>query len=143
MARWQRLHTSVSEHERGFTLVEVLVALMVLGVGIFGTSRVFLSSLATTSYAEARTRASGLATRETEAMRAIPYASLGFAAGSTGTTYESLSTVFVAAPQTAPTGTPVVMDGVSFAITRAIVWVADGPNPQAFKRTTTIISWTD
>src|SRR5437016_13075694 len=100
MARRQRLHIPVSEQERGFTRVEALVALLVLGVGIFGTSRVFLASLATTSYAEARTRASGLATRETEAMRAIPYTSLGFASGSTNTTYEGLNTVFVTAPQT-------------------------------------------
>jgi type IV pilus assembly protein PilV len=63
----------LGRHE-GFTIVELVVALTVIAVGVFGAMQVFLGSLKTTPFAESRTRATALAGREVERMRAAPYA---------------------------------------------------------------------
>lgn len=66
----------LSHDERGFTLVELMVALTVLATGIVAAVGVMNSSLNMVSGTSARTRAVALATRELEELRAIPYEEL-------------------------------------------------------------------
>lgn len=132
--------------EQGFSLVEALTALTVLSVGVFGTMQLFLGTMRTTSVASARTHAASIATREIESMRAIPYAALGFGVSSgASATFEGATTIFVAdsAAKTTPTGSPEIAEGVSFAITRAIVWVSQGSYVNQYKRVVAMISWHD
>src|SRR5437870_3855621 len=98
-----------STREQGFSLIEALMALTVLSVGVFGTMQVFLGTMRTTSVASARTHASAIAAREIEAMRAIPYAAIGFGVSSgAAASFEGATTVFVAdsAAKTTPAGSP-------------------------------------
>src|SRR5688500_16267402 len=103
-----------------------MVSLTVLAVAVFATMNVFLSSLATATSAEARTRATGLATREVESMRAAAYERVGFSAAAAGyratltdggSTY---TTVVVGDPAFTPLGTDVVTEGITFTIRRDI-----------------------
>lgn len=145
-----RLRAAIgSGGEEGFTILELAVALTVIAVGIFGTMQVFLGSLATTTYADSRTRATALAAREVEGMRAASYARLGFAADAPGFV-ASISedgqahfTVVVPAPATTPTGAPDLTRGVSYSIRRDIVWVPVGEADHAFKRVIATVTWTD
>ena len=135
-----------STREQGFSLIEALMALTVLSVGVFGTMQVFLGTMRTTSVASARTHASAIAAREIEAMRAIPYAAIGFGVSSgAAASFEGATTVFVAdsAAKTTPTGSPETDEGVTFTITRAIVWVSQGSYTNQYKRVVVMISWHD
>jgi hypothetical protein len=100
-----------------------------------------------------RTRAVALATKETEALRAIPYDQLGFTITQTGyvATYEGKNTVTLTltAPQVQPTGPTTAINGVSYTFSRYIVWT--NPTSQAtgsvcssgYKRVTVLVSWVD
>jgi prepilin-type N-terminal cleavage/methylation domain-containing protein len=132
--------------ERGFSLIESIVALGVLSVCIFGTMQVFLGTMRTTSVASARTHAASIAAREIEAMRAIPYADIGFGASSgAAPSFEGATTVFVAdaVAKTTPTSPAETAEGVSFAITRAIVWISQGSYTNQYKRVIAVVSWRD
>jgi Tfp pilus assembly protein PilV len=135
-----------TQGEWGFSLVEALTALTVLSVGVFGTMQLFLGTMRTTSVASARTHAASIAAREIESMRAIPYGALGFGVSSgAAASFEGATTVFVGdtAAKTSPTGSPETAEGVSFAITRAIVWVSQGSYVNQYKRVVAMISWHD
>jgi hypothetical protein len=113
---------------------------------------VFWGAMRTAGVASHRTDGSSIASREIEAMRAIPYAQVGFYADQTGyaSTYESFTTVTLGAtspasgtavPQLQPqrpdpnaaTGyapdpdpenaSPIQQGGVSYAVERHIVWI--------------------
>lgn len=137
--------------ERGFSLVELIITAAVIAIALFGLMGVFLGSLTASASADARTSAAAIATAELEGLRAIPYEDLGFEATATGyaASFEGATTVTVPAgrAQTTPTGPPVVAKGISFSVTRHIVW--GGSDTQAtgytnaFKRVVALITWTD
>lgn len=132
----------------GFTLVELMMALTVLAVGIGGVVQVFHSSFSVAGQGNTRSRAVALATREAEAMRAVPYDRLGFSAVQPGfaPSFESALTVVVADPVVQPFGPDHVVDGVTFQITRHIVW-ADAASvagySSAYKRVVVLVAWSD
>lgn len=137
---------AVRRGERGFSLIEALMACTVLSVGVFGTMQVFLGTLRTASVASARTHAASIAAREIESMRAIPYPALGFGVSSgASASFEGAATVFVAdaAAKTTPAGSPETEEGVSFTISRAVVWVSQGSYANQYKRVVAVISWHD
>lgn len=59
--------------ERGLSLVEVIVATMIMGIGIAGAASVLATSSRTVAAADHRSQASSLATSEMESIRAMPY----------------------------------------------------------------------
>lgn len=124
----------------------------VMSVGVLGFLRVSLGGMAVTTGANARTTATAVAAGEIEAMRAIPYADLGFATSAAGfrSSFEGATTVVVA-PEVArvePLGVH-QQDGMTFTITRDIVWASallgGGPDmaDTAYKRTVVQVAWTD
>jgi prepilin-type N-terminal cleavage/methylation domain-containing protein len=142
--------TSVApDREEGFTLIELLAAVVVLVVGISAVAQVFIGTLRANASADTRTRATSIASREIEAMRSQPYASVGLPTGSVeeGTWTDPLNhgvntVVFVGGSSIAPTGSDVA-GAVPVTIKRMIVWVASAPNNQAYKRVIAFVSWTD
>ena len=135
--------------DAGFTLIELIVALSIIAVGVFGTMQVFLGSLNTTASSDARTRATAIATREVESMRSLPYASVGFASTAPGFVPavtedgRSYPTVIVVEPIAQPDGADEVTRGVTYGIRRDIVWMPLGVVSTAFKRVIATVSWTD
>jgi len=65
-----------AEAEAGFTLAEVLVAMIVIAVGLLGLMAVQVRSLSSIALAKERQTASGLANRAMEQLRALPYTAL-------------------------------------------------------------------
>lgn len=62
--------------ERGFTMIELLVTMLVLTVGVFGSVKVFHAAFDGTSGAEDLDQGVVVATQALEQMRAVPYADL-------------------------------------------------------------------
>jgi Tfp pilus assembly protein PilV len=135
--------------ERGFTLIDIVMGLTVLGVGIFATMQVYLGSLAAVSAADSRATAIAIATREVEEMRAAPYDEVGFSSSATGyvatvtegsTVYD---TVVVSNPATTPQGTDETHSGIVFHTRRDILWMPTSYATHSWKRLVATITWTD
>jgi prepilin-type N-terminal cleavage/methylation domain-containing protein len=141
-----------NESEAGFTIVELVVALAILAMTLAPLCGVFWSAMRTAGVAAHRTDGASIASREIEAMRAIPYAQVGFYDDQTGyvATYEGHASVslgstspssgaltpkiqpqqpdpFAAtgfAPDPEPeNASPIVQGGVSYSVERHIVWI--------------------
>ncbi len=67
--------------EAGFTLVEALVAMVVLAVGITAVANLMLVGASSNSVGNAATASAALATRELERLKAIEYVTLSAAQG--------------------------------------------------------------
>lgn len=67
--------------ERGFTLIEVLIALLVLMVGMAGILSLQLTSMKATAFSRHATEASSLAEDKVEDLRTVPLSSPRFASG--------------------------------------------------------------
>lgn len=65
--------------QRGFTLIELMVTMLVLTVGVFGSVKVFESAFDGTSGAEKIDEGVVVATQALEQMRAVPYDQLALA----------------------------------------------------------------
>lgn len=63
-----------SRRSRGFTLLEVLIAVVILGVGLLGLAGLLMVSVRTNQSAYLRTQASFLAQSMADRMRANPFA---------------------------------------------------------------------
>lgn len=109
--------------EAGFTMVELAVALSVIAIGIVALVGVMNSTFAVAVGNGARARAVALATREVEAIRAVPYADIPVAASSTTWTEAS--------------------GGTTYTLERGITWVGEPGHTQAYKQGTVKVSWTD
>jgi type II secretory pathway pseudopilin PulG len=145
------VHTRAHEqHDRGFTIVELVVALGFLAIVSASIAGVFWSAIRTASVSNHRTAGAAIASREIEGMRAVPYGSVGFYGDETGytSTFEGLPTVTLAsttpagvvpliqpqrpdpfasagfAPDPHPANaSPIVQGNVSFSVRRYVVWV--------------------
>lgn len=73
--RYRRLTPSVRA-DAGFTLIEMLVAMVVLLVGVLGTATMALAALQTGAESRNREAATNLARELVEAARSVPYGSL-------------------------------------------------------------------
>ena len=144
MRSLSRLRARTLAGERGFTMVEMMVALLVLTVGIFSTAGAFMVSLKVQATSNGRARGAHIASEELESMAAIPYAQLGFASSQTNyrATFDGSDTVVVASPGTTPTGTT-TQSGQAYSIRRDITWATVESNTQAYKRLVVQVSWTD
>ncbi len=136
-------------------MVEMVVALSLLAVAMVAISGVFFAGLKAASASATRTSAVALATRETEAIRAVPYARMGFYDDQSGrvATFEGMETVSLGAtppigvtPRLVPTATEAV-GPVTYSIRRHIVSVAamdaSATYAKAYKKTVVILTWTD
>lgn len=66
----------LSRANRGFSLVEVLVAMTILSIGILGIATLTGTALKTSSYSQALTQAVHLAEDRLEALRSVPFDNL-------------------------------------------------------------------
>ncbi|MDX6639651.1 MAG: hypothetical protein QOF12_662 [Solirubrobacteraceae bacterium] len=87
-----RLRTA-GRDERGMTLIEVMVAAVILVVGILSLLTVFTSSGALTTKSEREAQAADFAEQQVELLRALPYASVALNATSADPTWTGFATV--------------------------------------------------
>ena len=140
----------MDQGERGFTLVELLVTITVLAVGIVGVMQVLLGTMQVSSSTDARARATAIATGEVEALRGLPYESLGLAATAPGyrATFDGATTVTLGEAQagTTPLGADVTHSGETFSVRRDVVWTdatiqGAAPHDDVIKRVVVTVSW--
>lgn len=137
---------SRGEADDGFTLVELVVALTVLAVGIVGVIGVTNSSFTVAGGASARSKAVAVATREVEALRAVPYEELGTDRNGDG--QPDCGTVTTTGGWSCYRETTTTSGGLSFRVNRTVQDVRD-PNPadaipaDKHKEVIVAVSWTD
>jgi prepilin-type N-terminal cleavage/methylation domain-containing protein len=141
-----------SRDDRGFTMIELVAALSILAVVMTSVAFVFYGAMKAAGTSARRTAAVGIATRETEAMHAVPYEQLGFEASQDGYTDvdpEGNETVpFVAsATITAPQVTPYTEEeqrGTLYQVQRYVSWAdASATETDAYKKTIVVVNWSD
>ncbi len=158
-----------ANRESGFSLVEVIVATMLMGIGIAGAASVLASSSRTAATASHRSQASHLAVAEIETIRAMSYdlvaidpEAKGFEKEFDGR--ETVTSDELGEPATkkpailSPIGTAprsdivmpyeeVKIADMTFTVFRHVTWAAAGPDTQTIKRSykviNIIIRWTD
>jgi prepilin-type N-terminal cleavage/methylation domain-containing protein len=120
--------------EHGFTLVEVIMSMGVIGVTAIPTAGVFMSSFSASAEAVHRDAAVGVATSGLGNIQSLPYAEIGCYADQVGyqATYSVGSTTYntVAIATTTPVGyTPPIVPqrtqtvgAITYTITTNIVW---------------------
>jgi prepilin-type N-terminal cleavage/methylation domain-containing protein len=135
--------------ERGFTLIELVMALTLLSIVIAGVAGVFNAAVRTSGDDLHRATAVGLATRATEELGTYPYDSLGLPDGTTpggapgcdaGVAMATVDpSIAVAASDPAT-----VTAGITYRLSRCITWArASTGQADAYKGTTVIVAWTD
>jgi prepilin-type N-terminal cleavage/methylation domain-containing protein len=142
-----------SREDAGFTIIELVISMALLAIIAAPLASVFWAAIRTAGAASHRTDGASIASREIEAMRAVPYAQVGFYADQTnfgtatsdGSTRVSLGSTSPAtgktvpqmqlvtpdpnaasnyAPDPSPTNaTPIVLGGVKYSVMRDVVWV--------------------
>jgi prepilin-type N-terminal cleavage/methylation domain-containing protein len=142
--------------ERGFTIIEVVVALTVLAIGAVAFGTTTTTGLQLVGVSKERQTAVQVANEWTEQARAVPYSALALDSatvfGGTGTPDENVSgttytgaggaeALVLTAGSTFPhTGTE-TPNGVNYSVYRYVTWVADGVTSQAYKRVTVVVQW--
>ena len=133
--------------ESGFTILELIVALTVLAIALFGIASVFDASVRTSDLDIRRTEAVALSVQAVESLRAVPYSTLGLAPSdpSPADACDAGSTVVRASGAPYAAVTSQTVNGVTYAIDRCVVWAqaSSGGSTTAYKRVTAAVSWTD
>lgn len=151
--------------DRGFTLLEMMIAVLIIAVVFTPLASVFWSGLRTADASTHRTSGFSIASKEIEALHAVPYAQLGFYSDQTPAQWQYTTTVILGScsttctppftPLVKPTATT-VSEGLTYHIARYVYWddaIAATPpadstpsttvDSQAYKGVTVVVSWTD
>jgi hypothetical protein len=127
-----RLRESQDPGEKGFTIVEVLVAGLVLVVGLIFIAQLFTSSASRVLASDTRSLMHQIATQEIETIRAMQYVDVGTIGG------QPVGALWPIGESAAKT--PRVVQGRSFLIVREVTYIQDssysGPFPANYRRAT-------
>lgn len=149
-ARWRRRLAG----DDGLSLVEVLVAFVLLGVVMSASAGFFTTSLRALQQAEGRTKATALANEELENLRGLPWTSVGFYADDDFDGAMPADTVVLADARPADTRAPLPAEaleprgGVEFTVRREILWVdntqtANEGDDADYKSLVVTVEWAD
>lgn len=134
--------------DRGTTVVEMIVATMLLSVGILAVLVSMNTATTTTAVADNRSTGVRVAGSEIEAVRSRPYDEAGISSGSRGfrRSFEGRTTVTSGAARVEARGS-VVVDGITYAIRRDVTWaeitVGSTRIPEGYKIVTITVTWDD
>lgn len=146
-ARWRRRLAG----DDGLSLVEVLVAFVLLGVVMSASAGFFTTSLRALQQAEGRTKATALANEELENLRGLPWSAVGFYGDDDFSGAMPDRTVLLADARPADSRAPLPVEtvsraGVDFTVRRSIVWNEDIPTTSEvheFKYLAVTVDWSD
>lgn len=134
---------SGEDREGGFTLVEMMVALLILAIVLAAVAPAFWGSLKATASTDQRSVADGLAVAASEQIRSLPFYEVGY---STTPSYcnQSGSTPVLLSYSSPMDSMPTqqTVHGTTFQIQSCVYWVAasDGSS-QAYKQSVVNILW--
>ena len=135
--------------EAGISLIEILVAILVLGVILTGLATTLITSLVSLHGDELRVRASQLANQVIEDLQASPWDETGFFEDDAGylEQYDGEDTVTLGdsrdgAPGPRPTAV-IDRDGIDYEVTTNITWVDEsGEEQERLKAFDVLVEWT-
>ncbi len=104
---------SMTTDEGGYTLIELIVSMLVLGFLVLGASNLFTSLLNSAIVSQRQSVATTLATNQMEYLKSLPYDHLAVAGGSIYST------------QTIPASYTKKVQGVTYTVTTSINYVDD------------------
>jgi len=143
------------ETDDGFTLVEMVVALMILAIVLTALAPAFYGSLRATALSSERSVANGLAVAANEQLRSFPYYQVGYYQASSGTPTDVPSQCSGSNPVTLASAGPV--DGLppswpptthQYTITRCLYWQNSSSDSTgssysgAYKQSVVTVGWT-
>jgi prepilin-type N-terminal cleavage/methylation domain-containing protein len=145
------------QDDEGVSLIEMLIALLILGVVLSATASTLISSFVAIGGNENRTRAVALANEELENLRALPWTDVGYYGNDTFPAGMSAASPTVILGSTRPVNAraprPVRVyteRNPVMTVTRRIEWVdnpstssSTGPSDQDYKRLAVNVSWVD
>lgn len=146
--RAERPNAARIDGEAGTSIVEAIVATMLLAVGVLAVVASLGAASKATATGDHRTIAARLAAGELEAARAIPYDDLGIAVSSRGyvSRFEGRLTVTTGRNAVVALSEQLV-DPTEYTIRRHVTWapIQAGPTriAQGYKLVTVIVTWTD
>ncbi len=129
--------------ERGITVIEMLVASMILAVGVAGAATLFVASAESISVAGGEADATDIAAGELERVRAMPYLEVGVSVTADGYVpmVDGRQTVTEAGPnRVEPTGTLTRHD-IDFRIERSVTWAGVDGDPEGYKVVVVNVRW--
>lgn len=132
-----------SDGDAGFSLVELLVAFVMLSVVMTALAPAFYGTLKAAGVTSQRSQATSLAVSATEQMRSLPYGEVGYNATPGGCAGANPVTLATPGPLDSMATTQYV-GGIPYTIVRCVYWVASsipGDN-DAYKQTQVLVSWT-
>lgn len=135
--------------EDGISLMEVLVAFMLLGIVMSGSVRFFSTTLLSLQSSERRTHATALANEELENLRTIPWGDTGFYEDDfAGTPPTDTVVIDPARPAASVAPLPeeeITRAGVPLQVDRSITWIDNSQTgtPTDYKRLVVDVSWQD
>jgi hypothetical protein len=134
VAAWlAKVKRSLGSSQSGFSLVEVLIAGVVVVVGLIFLAQFFSTTATRVLASDTRSLMSQIATEEIETIRAMQYADVGTVGGQPSGLL--------------PAESVKVVEGRNFNIVREVTYIQDssytGPYPANYRRATVIVSATD
>jgi prepilin-type N-terminal cleavage/methylation domain-containing protein len=160
MPTWRRLHRPAAQEERGFTLIEMVVTLTIIGGVFLSLSFVMFGSLRALGASRQRSIFTDLANKEMESLRSLPYEDVGVRSDDL-TTYsgtppqhdgrDAVIIDVVANPATlAPPAVSVVttstIQGITlpYTVRRWVTWTdPDASTGHKFKRLHIEVTWSE
>ncbi len=125
------------------TIVELLVASLILGLGVMGVSALFVASARSATIAEVQADATDIAAGEIEVIRSLPYDQVGIATSASGYQPEVDGRPTVTEPG-ANLITPeerVERDGDPFLVERSVTWMTPADPGAVYKLVLVRVSW--
>jgi prepilin-type N-terminal cleavage/methylation domain-containing protein len=141
-----------TRREHGFTLIEMVVAMLILAVVLTALAPAFYGSLTATSSSGHRSVANGLAVTANEQLRSLPYYEVTYQTGDVNFTNCPATG---SAPVTSSTAGPVdslstsqTIGAITYHFQRCLYWMdatsnAGTADPQAYKQSVVTVTWSD
>lgn len=137
--------------EDGISLVEMLVAFVILGIAMSASASFYMNALFSLHQAESRTKATALANEELENLRFLPWDDVGFYTDDDFGGPVPEDTVILDDVRTADARAPVPAEtleergNVVFTVRRTITWVDNTrtAEPHDYKELVVTVDWSD
>jgi len=131
-------------NQEGFTLIELVVALTILAIAIFGISSVFYASIRTGDADVRRTAAVGLAGQAVGDLRGVSSVHRGLTPGDSSPACSPGAPIVFAPAAAFPTHTSNLLGGMTYSIDRCVSLApASNGDADAQVLLSALVSWTD
>jgi len=131
------------EGDGGFTLIELMIALMIIAIILAAVAPAFYGTLRATSLTDERSAANGLATAASEQIRSLPYYQVGYSSTPSYCVQSGRTPVLLSySSPMDTTATSTTISGITYTIHSCVYWVsASDGSSQAYKQSVVTILW--